>query len=130
MSRRLWAVLLTLPLGFLLMTAPAQADPTCPEGGMCFWTGYSYTGTRHVIDARNLVPPGACAVINPTGSVATVYRSFKNRARDTVIAPAWVTSTGTQCSYEVVLRYGEDVPRLYPTSTTRPDYVRHYLRLR
>ena len=128
MSRRLWALLLALPIGFLIVATPAHADPTCPEGNMCFWTGYYYSGTRHLVDERSLVPPGTCAVINPSGSVASVYRSFKNRARDTVIAPAWPISASTQCFYEAVLRYGDDLPRLTP-SGNRPDYVRHYLRL-
>lgn len=127
MHRKL-ALLLVLPAALVLAAAPAQADPTCPEGNMCFWTGYNYTGARHLVGDGELAPPDTCAPIEP-GSAA-VFRSFKNRTRYGLIAPAWpLPSPGRECRYDKALRYGDDLPRIVPMAN-RPDYVRHYFRFR
>lgn len=126
--RGLFALLLTLPAILVLAAAPAQADPTCPEGNVCFWTGYGYTGVRHPIGAGELVPVDTCAPIDPDGNASVAFRSVKNRVPRSLIAPAWPV-LNSRCHYEMVLRYGDDLPRLVPLGN-RPDSVRYYLRLR
>lgn len=130
MVKRLMIMLFATPLALGLAGSPAQADPTCPEGNFCSWTGYSYTGQRVLINERQLVPLGGCALID-TNNRVIVFRSFKNRIRGSALAPAWPIASVPPggCVTTAVLRYGNDLPRVRPFQN-HPDYVRHYYRPR
>jgi hypothetical protein len=82
MRRTLWCVrlLLLVTSALTVPTVPAQADPSCPDGAICFWTGTDFTGDKAVLadpQPRGCMslPELVSSARNLSGRSVTLYAS-------------------------------------------------------